>query len=167
MASQGSTFRGFWINSPTTANATTFNNQMSAYLSYSGWGGTAPQIITGTISPTSGGVDSFGNTINAYLFQTTQVIAGTAGNAWYTWIISTGATNSQKVSEIGVNSAGNPNSLPSKTMNSSYYNLSVNYSGSSIPSNVYRVYTTNGSGTDFRINASSTNIYFKGNTLIP
>ena len=167
MQSQGSSFRGFWINSPTTANSVTFNNQMNAYFSYSGWGGTAPQIITGTISTTSGGLDAFGNTINAYLFQTTEVVAGTAGNAWYTWIISTGATNSQKVSQISTNILGDPNSLTPRNMNSTIFNIPVTYTGTSVPQNTYRVYTTNGSGSDFRINGSVTNIYFKGSTLIP
>ena len=166
MASQGSSFRGFWINSPTTANPTTFNNQMNAYLSYSGWNGTAPQIITGTISPINGGTDSFGNPIEAYKFQTTEVPLGTTSNSWFTWFISTGNTNGQKLSQIATNTSGNPTALSPKTMNSALYNLTVNYSGSSIPSDVYRVYSTAGAGFDFRINPSA-NIYFRGNTLIP
>jgi len=167
MASQGSSFRGFWINSPTTANPITFNNQMNAYLSYSGWNGTAPQIITGTISTINGGTDSFGNPIEAYKFQTTEVIAGTVANAWFTWFISTGSTNGQKLSQIATNTSGNPTALSPKNMNSALYNLTVNYSGSSIPTDIYRVYSTNGAGFDFRINGSSANIYFRGNTLIP
>jgi hypothetical protein len=166
MASQGSTFRGFFNNGATTANAITFSQQMNAYLNYSGWGGNSPAIITGTISPTSGGNDAYGNPINAYLFQTTQVPAGTTpSNAWYTWYVSTGATNGQIMSQIGTNNANNPNALTARNLNSTYYNLTINYTGGTIPPGTYRVYTTY-SGTDFRINASVNNIYFKGNTLI-
>jgi hypothetical protein len=166
MVSQGSTFRGFWINGATTANSVTFSQQFNSYLNYSGWGGNSPAIITGTISPTSGGVDAYGNPINAYLFQTTQVPAGTTPtNAWYTWYVSTGATNGQIMSQVGTNTAGNPNSLTARNMNSGYYNNIVNYTGTAIPQGTYRVYTTYGL-TDFRINASANNVYFKGNTLI-
>ena len=165
MASQGSAFRGFFINGATTANAVTFNQQFNAYLNYSGWGGNSPAIITGTISPTSGGNDAYGNPISAYLFQTTEVPAGTTPtNAWYTWYVSTGATNGQIMTQIGTNIAGNPNSLTARNMTSGYYNLTVDYTGSTIPPGTYRVYTTYGL-TDFRINASVNDIYFKGNTL--
>ena len=165
MASQGSAFRGFWNGGATTANQVTFSQQFNAYLNYSGWGGNSPAIITGTISPTSGGNDAYGNPINAYLFQTTQVAAGTTpSNAWYTWYVSTGATNGQIMTQIGTNTAGNPNSLTARNLTSGYYNLTVNYTGGTIPPGTYRVYTTYGL-TDFRINASANNVYFKGNTL--
>jgi hypothetical protein len=166
MASQGSAWRGFFVNGATTANSVTFNQQFNSYLNYSGWGGNSPAIITGTISPTSGGLDNYGNPIQAYLFQTTQIPAGTTPtNAWYTWYISTGATNGQIMSQVGTNTAGNPNSLTARNMNSGYYNNIVTYTGSTIPPGTYRVYTTFGA-TEFRINASVNNIYFKGNTLI-
>jgi hypothetical protein len=166
MLSQGSAFRGFGINGATTANAFTFDQQMNAYLNYSGWGGNSPAIITGTISPTSGGNDAYGNPINAYLFQTTQIPAGTTpSNAWYTWYISTGATNGQIMTQIATNTANNPTALVGRNLNSSYYNLTVTYTGGAIPPGTYRVYTTY-SDPAFRINASLNNIYFKGNALI-
>ena len=166
MSSQGSAFRGFFINGATTANAVTFSQQINSYLNYSGWGGNSPAIITGIISPTSVGTDAYGNPINAYLFQTTQVSGGTTPtNAWYTWYVSTGATNGQIMTQIGTNTANNPNALTARNLNSAYYNLTVSYTGGTIPQGTYRVYTTY-SGTDFRINASANNVYFKGNTLI-
>jgi len=166
MSSQGSTWRGYFINGPTTANSVTFNQQMNAYLQYSGWGGNAPAIITGIISPTTGGSDAYGNPINAYLFQTTQVAAGTTPtNAWYTWYVSTGATNGQIMTQIGTNTAGNPNALTARNLNSTIATIPVGFTGSTIPPGTYRVYTTY-SNTEFRINASANNVYFKGNTLI-
>jgi hypothetical protein len=166
MASQGSSFRGFWNNGATTANSVTFNQQMNAYLNYSGWSGNSPAIITGIISPTSVGNDAYGNPISAYLFQTTQVSGGTTpADAWYTWYISTGATNGQIMTQVSTNTANNPNSLTARNLNSSYYNLTINYTGGTIPPGTYRVYTTY-SGTAFRINASTNNVFFKGTTLI-
>lgn len=166
MVSQGSAFRGFWNGGATVANSVTFNQQFNAYLNYSGWGGNSPAIVTGTISPTSGGNDAFGNPINAYLFQTTQVPAGTTpSNAWYTWYVSTGATNGQIMTQVSTNTAGSPSALIARNMNSGYYNNLVTYTGTTIPQGVYRVYTTYGL-TDFRINASANNVFFKGNTLV-
>lgn len=165
MSSQGSAFRGYWINSPTTANSITFNNQINSYLNYSGWGGNAPAIITGTISRTSGGNDAFGNPIEAYLFQTTQVDAGTVANAWFTWYISTGATNGQIMTQISTNTAGSPGALVARSLNSTIATIPVEYAGSAIPPGTYRVYTTF-SNTEFKINNSLNNVYFKGTTLI-
>lgn len=166
MQSQGSSFRSFFLTAPST-NQSTFNNQMNAYMSYSGWGGNAPSVGVANVSSTSGGYDSYGNPIQAYLFQTYKVSAGTSStNAWYTWLVPTGATNGQKISQIGLNTSSNPYLLTPVIMNSSYYNLTVDYTGSTIPVGTYRVYTSY-SQTYFRINGTSNDIYFKGNTLVP
>ena len=140
---------------------------MNNYIQYTGWTINAPAIGTGiTSSVTTGTNDAYGNPITAYLFQTYQVPAGTVGgDAWYTWIIPTGSTNGQILSQIGYNNAGNPNSLTTVNMQSSIYNLTVTNTGSTIPPGVYRVYSTYTSPT-FRINGSVNDIYFKGNTLI-
>ena len=139
---------------------------MNNYISYSGWSVNTPNIGTGYTSPVSGGLDSFGNSVNAYLIQTYKVPAGTvAGNAWYTWIVPTGTTNGQIMSQMGYNNAGNPNSLTTVNMQSSIYNLTVTNTGSTIPPGVYRVYSTYTSPT-FRIDGSTNDIFFKGNTLI-
>jgi hypothetical protein len=166
MQTQGSSFRSFFLTAPSTVQLT-FNNQMNAYLSYSGWGGNAPSVGIANVSSTSGGYDSYGNPIQAYLFQTYKVNAGTsATNAWYTWLVPTGSTNGQKISQIGLNTASNPYLLTPVIMNSTYYNLTVDYTGSTIPVGTYRVYTSY-SQTYFRINGTSNDIYFKGNTLVP
>ena len=160
------TFRGYSNGiAPSTVQAT-FDTQFNRYMDYSGWTINAPAIGTASVSTTSGGNDAYGNAITAYMFQTYQVSAGTVpGNAWYTWIIPTGSTNNQKLSQIGINSLGNPNALTVTSMNSTYYNLIVNYSGSTVPAGVYRVYSTF-TATQSRLNGTANNIYFKGNTLI-
>jgi hypothetical protein len=159
-------FRGFSNGLALSTNPVTYNVQMNNYIQFSGWGGTAPLIGTGTTSSVSGGNDAYGNPITAYLFQTYRVPAGTvAGDAWYTWIVPTASTNNQIISQIGYNNAGNPNSLTAVNTQSSIYNLTVTTTGSTIPVGVYRVYSTYTSPT-FRINGSVNDIYFKGNTLI-
>lgn len=159
-------FRGFANGLALSTNPVTYNTQMNNYISYSGWSVNTPNIGTGYTSPVSGGLDSFGNSVNAYLIQTYKVPAGTvAGNAWYTWIVPTGTTNGQIMSQMGYNNAGNPNSLTTVNMQSSIYNLTVTNTGSTIPPGVYRVYSTYTSPT-FRIDGSTNDIFFKGNTLI-
>ena len=159
-------FRGFSNGLALSTNPITYNTQMNNYIQFSGWGGTAPLIGTGTTSSVSGGNDAYGNPITAYLFQTYRVPAGTvAGDAWYTWIVPTASTNNQIISQVGYNNAGNPNSLTAVNTQSSIYNLTVTTTGSTIPVGVYRVYSTYTSPT-FRINGATNDIYFKGNTLI-
>lgn len=159
-------FRGFANGLAVSTNPITYNTQMNNYINYSGWSINAPAIGTGYTPQVSGGFDEYGNTINAYLFKTYKVDAGTVqGNAWYTWIIPTGSTNGQIISQIGYNNAGNPNSLTTVNMQSSIYNLTVTNTGSAIPPGVYRVYSTYTSPT-FRIDGSTNDIYFKGVTLI-
>ena len=159
-------FRGFSNGLAVSTNPVTYNVQMNNYIQFSGWGGTAPLIGTGTTSSVTGGNDAYGNPITAYLFETYRVPAGTVGgDAWYTWIVPTASTNNQIISQIGYNNAGNPNSLTAVNTQSSIYNLTVTTTGSTIPVGVYRVYSTYTSPT-FRINGSVNDIYFKGNTLI-
>jgi hypothetical protein len=165
MYSGGSTFRGFSNGIAPSTSASTFTQQMNRYLSYSGWSVNAPSVRNAQISPVSGGVDAYGNSIQAYLFKTHEVPAGTVnGYAWYTWVIATGSTNGFVVSNIGVNDSGNPNSMSPVMMNDVYYDMVVNYTGSTIPTGNYRVYTTFGA-TNMRLDNSLYNIYFKGNAL--
>ena len=161
------TFRGFNIGSLSTSQVQ-FNDQINAYVKYSGWGPSEPSIVVADVSSTSGGVDSFGNSIIAYTFQTVEVLdtvvpSGTF--AWYTWIVPTDATNNQKYSTIKQGTAAG--SMTEKTMNSIYYNLTFEYSGgTNIPNGTYRVYTTK-TDTTFRIDNAGQDLYFQGGTLIP
>ena len=167
MLAQGSAFRGFNVNSPSTS-ASTFDSQMNAYISYSGWGVSEPAIVTSPISTTSGGNDIWSNPITAYKFQTIQVPNTTvppAEVAYYVWMVSTGLTNGQKYSTIKNGNANPPTNDTLVSTNIS--NLIVNYSGSTnIPAGVYRVYTTKPAG-GLTITNGGNNWYFQGGTLIP
>jgi hypothetical protein len=169
MLAQGSSFRGYNINAPSISQST-FESQMNAYIEYSGWSVNMPAIRSEQVPTTSGGFDSYGNPIVAYTFKTHQVPSSVIDSnefAWYTWFVPTGSTNGLKYQLIGNNINGNPLSLTNRVMNSTYYDLTVNYTGSTgIPAGVYRVYSTYGN-TDFRIQNLGNNIYFKGGSLIP
>jgi hypothetical protein len=166
MTSKGSTWKGFngVPAAPSTVQAT-FNNQMNAYMSYSGWGVYNPSIITAPISTTTTGTnDAYGQPIVAYKFQTAQLpIGAMSATSWVTWFVSTAATNGQQYSTIynGSSPAGAP-----KTITTNYSNLTVNYTGSTnMPAGVYKVYTTYTDGT---FNPAVANLpqYYRGGDLI-
>ncbi len=165
MSSGSSSFRGFSNGLAPSTNSVALTNQMNRYISYSGWGANSPSVGVADIVTLGGSVDAYGNLVQPYLFKTYEVSAGTvSGLAWYTWIISTGATNGFKVNNIGINDFGNPNSMIPVNMNETYYDLTFDYTGSTIPSGTYRLYTTFGM-PNMRLDNSLFNIYFKGNSL--
>lgn len=165
MLSQGSAFRGFNITSPSTVQAT-FDSQMNSYIAYSGWGVSEPSIVTAPISTVSSGTDAYGNPIIAYTFQTVLISSATvpaAEQAWYTWMVSTGATNGLKYTGI-LQGTFNPPAT-SVIPNTTYSNLIVNYSGSTnIPAGVYRIYSSK-PGAGSNITNAGNNYYFQGGNL--
>lgn len=168
MYDQGATFFGFSnMSVPNTTNPSQFNIDMNEYVSFSGWtASTFPSVRTQSVPQISGGLDSFGNAITAYNFTTHQVPAGLVPvNAWYTWIIPTGATNNGIQEKISYSVNGNANYQTTLVMDSLIYSSTFNYTGTTIPTGVYRVYTTF-ANLEFYINGTSTTIYFKGDTVV-
>jgi hypothetical protein len=164
----GYNFFGFTnLSAPDTSSPSQFNIDMNGYVSFSGWtGGTFPSVRTQSVPKISGGVDSFGNSIVAFNFTTHEVPEDTVQvQAWYTWIIPTGATNNLIQTKIDYNAFGNPNSLTTLNMDSIIYSNTFNYTGSTIPTGVYRVYTTF-ADLAFYLDNDINTIYFKGNTVI-
>ena len=166
MVSQGSAWKGFNTvpSAPSTVQGT-FDAQMNAYLSYSGWGVYEPAILTAPVSTTTGGSDAYGNPITAYQFQTVQVPAAYfSATSWVTVFVSTGATNGQKYSNVKSGTASG--SMTNKTMNSTYNSLIINYSGSTnIPAGTYRMYSTYNSAA-FQLGVGLLPHYFQGSTLV-
>lgn len=164
MVNNGFTWGGFNLGVP-NINQNTFNNQLNAYISFSGWSsGLLPTVQSEPIPTTSGGVDSYGNNIVAFNFTTHKVNANTVNEeAWFTWIIPVDGTNNLKQTQIGFNFGGDSSNLTTANMNSTIYNLYVDYTGTTIPQGIYRVYTTKPS-TIFR-NNNIDDIYFKGNQV--
>ena len=174
MTSQGSTWTG-WNQVPAAPSLTqgTFDAQLNAYLAYSGWtgdlaSGKEPAIIQAPICLGScSGTDSYGNPVAQNIFQTAQIPVGAftaISNNWVTIFVPTNATPGQKYSHItNGSSAGG---MISRTMNTGYNSLIINYSGSTnIPIGTYRMYTTYLS-TEFRLGTSALPNYFRGGTLV-
>lgn len=164
----GTSFYGFTnFTSPDTSNDSQFDVDMNLYVDFSGWtaGSTFPAVETQNAPISSGGLDSYGNAITAYNFTTHQTSGNTInGSGWFTWIIPTGTTNGGYQSIIDVSFDGNPNIFTSVNMDSTLYSKVFTYTGSTIPTGTYRVYSTFVDQTMY-INNSNT-LYFKGNTVI-
>lgn len=150
---------------PDTTDPTQFNIDMNQYVSFSGWtGGTFPAVQSESVPQTSGGVDAYGNAIHAYNFTTHQVSAGSIGvEAWYTWIIPTSSTNGLEQTQIDFSILGNPNAMSTVITDSTIRNNTFTYTGTTIPANTYKVYTTFADLAFYIID--NDNIYFKGNTV--
>ena len=161
----GQNFFGFSNGSQPTQDQSDFNNELNIYVDFSGWtAGTFPSVITATVPKTTGGNDSFGNSIVANNFITTSVSANTLnGSGWFIWMIPTGATNGLYQSQIDY-SLSSPNLLTPLFMESTIYSYTFYYTGTTIPNTTYRVYTTF-PGVDFNLSNAGTNIYFRGNSL--
>jgi hypothetical protein len=160
-------FRGFNVagfSVPSTTQSS-FDTQMNAFISYSGWGTYEPSILTAPISTTSGGNDAYGNPIVAYTFQTTQIPVGQfSATSWVVIFVSTAATNGQKYSTI--KNGTSPGAMVSRNMNTTYNSLIVNYSGSTnMPAGTYRMYSTY-NGTSFQLSTGFLPNYFQGGTLV-
>jgi hypothetical protein len=158
------TFFGLTNSSiPDTTDPTQFNIDMNQYVSFSGWtGGTFPAVQLEVVPQTSGGLDAYGNAITAYNFTTHQVPAGSIGvAAWYTWVIPVSATNGLEQTQIDFGIIAN--TLSTVITDSTIRNYSFTYTGTTIPPNTYKVYTTFADVAFYIID--NDNIYFKGNTV--
>jgi hypothetical protein len=170
MTSKGSTFLGFGTNTPSTVQST-FDAQMNAYISYTGWNGNytsgkQPSIRTSPISTTSGGNDSLGNPIVAYKFQTLEFPLGSfskppgpnAYATFFNFFVPINALNGQDYSTINWNFLVTPLNA-SQATDPTYYNLLINYSGNTnLPAGTYRLYTA--------FSAARPPLYFTGGTLV-
>jgi hypothetical protein len=173
MISQGSAFRGFNVPGFSVPSSTqaTFDAQMNAYIAYSGWTGNLatgkePAIIQSPICLGGcSGNDANGLPIVQNVFQTVQIPIGSfTATSWVTVFVPTGATPGQKYSTV--KNGTSPGGMVSRTMNTAYNSLIINYSGSTnIPAGVYRMYTTY-AGTDFQLSTAFLPNYFQGGTLV-
>lgn len=168
MYDAGLNFFGFTNAFQPTQNQNTFNLELNRYVDFTGWtNGSFPAIVQQVIPQTSGGLDSFDNPIVAYNFLTTEVPSGSVQiDSWYTWIIPTALTNGLKQNIIEFNAYGNSSDMIPALMESTIYNYTFTYSGSTIPQTTYRVYTTYPDSL-FELNNTYQSIYFRGNSLIP
>lgn len=163
--SQGVYFFGFTNASQPSLAQQYFQADMEAYVSFTGWSSSVfPTVIRAEVPQVSGGVDSFGQPIDAYNFVTTLTTSSIcSGEAWYTWLIPTSLTNNQVQNQITLSIAGPGDGVAVNTNSTIYQNTFV-YTGGTIPAATYKVYTTYPDPTFQLTNAG--NIYFKGNSVV-
>lgn len=149
--------------------------QLSDFLIYLDWPGfvtgstNVPPTIRTPIPQASGGIDTFGNAIQAYTFVTTQVTGNTTtGSIQYFILAPLSLTNNQIYSNVGINYNNSPLTLTYTLTDTGLDSVNLTYTGSNWPNTTYRVYSqspdngfTNGNPgvTD------PTNNYFRGGTL--
>lgn len=163
MFNAGASWYGF-----TNGSGPTSSSDLGSYLSYynqNAGTGNVPSIVTATVPQSGGGNDSFGNAIEQYKFVTTEINSGTvSGDAWYTWIIADesigGAGTANRVREIENSNGQGSSNLTARSLTSSYYTYTVT-NPTGFANGTYRIYTTY-SSQDFRLDNSSTTLYFKG-----
>ena len=170
LANGSGNWYGFWVSGVVGINAA----DLSIYMNWPGFiTGTTnvPPAIQITIPQTSGGVDSYGNSIEAYKFLTTQVNANsTKGNVWYSVFAPPTKTNNQTYSSVGINYANSPSTLINTSTEPTVYVYNINYAGINWTPATYKVYTQSAQGNGFNNGSDgvtdTTNNYFRGGTLI-
>ena len=167
MYNAGRNFFGFTNYSQPTQNQTEFNIDMNNYVDFIGWSnGLFPKVISQTVPQTSGGLDSYNNSIVAYNFLTTKIPNGYVnGYGWYTWMIPVSLTNNGIQTSIDINTSNNPNLLTGVGTENTINSYTFTYTGTTILPITYRVYTTY-PNTIFKI-IDTQNIYMRGNTITP
>ena len=167
MYDSGRNFFGFTNYSQPTQDQTDFNIDMNTYVNFSGWtNGLFPTLIQQTVPQTSGGEDSFNNSIVAYNFLTTEIPNNYVnGYGWYTWMIPVSLTNNERQTIIDINTSNSPNLMTGVGTESTINSYTFTYTGTTITPTTYRVYTTY-PNTIFKI-TDTQNIYMRGNTITP
>jgi hypothetical protein len=159
-----------------TSGMPTFPGDIGDFLIWMDWPGfftgttNVPPVISATIPQSGGGTDTYGNSIEAYKFETLQVTGGTiTGNIQYVVLAPLVMTNNQIYTDIGINYDNSPTTLNATSTDSGVRAHHVTYSGSNWPNTTYRVYTNSPvtGGFDFGVSSTTdnTNNYFRGGTL--
>jgi hypothetical protein len=170
MVANATSWYGFWTSGVAGINAA----DLEIYMDWPGFkNGTTnvPAVIEIEIPQTSGGFDSYGNSIEAYKFFTTEVTANTTtGNVWYSIFAPPIKTNNKVYSSLGINYANAPTTLVNTSTEPTVYVYNIGYSGSNWINGTYKVYTQSAVGNGFNTGSvgvtDATNNYFRGGTLI-
>jgi hypothetical protein len=172
MLSNGAT-NWFGFQTSGIPNLTTDLSDLLLWMDWPGFVNGTVNNTNGTleaiIPQTSGGLDSFGNVIDAYNFVTTEIPANTVtGQAWYVVLAPLSQTNNQVYNTIAISYNDAPQSLITYNTESSIRTVNVNYTGTNWFNTVYRLYTSsqNNGFTDGQQGVlDTTNNFFKGGTL--
>jgi hypothetical protein len=165
MQSQGLSFFGFSNGVAPSTNQVDFENEMNAYLNYSGW--SSGELISFELQypnvPYPSGNDFYGNPMLPYNFMTTVIpTSSNTGPSWYTFFITSTYTDGlyQKSIDIGI---GAPNIFSQVNNNSTYYNIDFTSKIGNRYIQSTRMYTSFPS-IEFLLD-NTQNLYFKGSVI--
>ena len=161
---------------PSFTNPATSAQTMSDYILWMDWPGfvngtsNVPPVITQMVPQTGGGTDSFGNSIEAYKFVTTEISGNTTtGNVYYIVMGPLSKTNNQLYQTIGINYNDSPNALLNTYTESIVRNTNIIYSGVNWGNTTYRIYTQS-AGNGFNVGIygvdDNSNNFFRGGLLL-
>ena len=150
-------------------NAGAWKDNLSNYINMTHWiDGRLPQIMQVDIPQTSGGIDTFGNPVQAFNFKTVKITKNTV-NDKFSWIIvlipinaMSNDTKRQRRIRIDEKVGNITKSSTVFTTDNVMSGTVINYNGNRIPAGQYRVYSTYPS-SGMRLNLNSTNdVYIRG-----
>lgn len=157
-------FHGVGLGENLKSNFPNFPN----YINMPHWiDGRLPQIMQVDIPQTSGGIDTFGNPIQAFNFKTVKITKNTVNDqfSWIIVLVPINAMNNDTKRQIRIHIV---EKAGIRTISSTVYRTNdslsgvvINYNGNRIPAGQYRIYSTGDSG--MRLNLNSTNdVYIRG-----
>jgi len=150
-------------------NAGAWKDNLPNYINMTHWiDGRLPQIMQVDIPQTSGGIDTFGNPVQAFNFKTVKITKNTV-NDKFSWIIvlipinaMSNDTKRQRRIRIDEKAGNITKSSTIFTTDNVMSETVINYNGNRIPAGQYRVYSTYPS-SNMRLNLNSTNdVYIRG-----
>jgi len=150
-------------------NAGAWKDNLPNYINMTHWiDGRLPQIMQVDIPQTSGGIDTFGNPVQAFNFKTVKITKNTV-NDKFSWIIvlipinaMSNDTKRQRRIRIDEKVGNITRSSTVFTTDNVMSGTVINYNGNRIPAGQYRVYSTYPS-SNMRLNLNSTNdVYIRG-----
>jgi len=150
-------------------NAGAWKDNLPNYINMTHWiDGRLPQIMQVDIPQTSGGIDTFGNPVQAFNFKTVKITKNTV-NDKFSWIIvlipinaMSNDTKRQRRIRIDEKAGNITKSSTIFTTDNVMSETVINYNGNRIPAGQYRVYSTYPS-SGMRLNLNSTNdVYIRG-----
>ena len=150
-------------------NGGAWKDNLPNYIDMPHWiDGRLPQIIQADIPQTSGGIDTFGNPVQAFNFKTVKITKNTV-NDKFSWIIvlvpinaMNNDTKRQRRIRIDEKVGNITKSSTIFTTDNVMSGTVINYNGDRIPAGQYRVYSTYPS-SGMRLNLNSTNdVYIRG-----
>jgi len=150
-------------------NAGAWKDNLPNYINMTHWiDGRLPQIMQVDIPQTSGGIDTFGNPVQAFNFKTVKITKNTV-NDKFSWIIvlipinaMSNDTKRQRRIRIDEKVGNITKSSTIFTTDNVMSETVINYNGNRIPAGQYRVYSTYPS-SGMRLNLNSTNdVYIRG-----